>query len=156
MRSLILLVLLIAILHSFNFYRGDKKSLIWILACLAIAAFSWLSGSDIWLKFYPVIINLGMLSLFSWSLLNPPPIIERLARLTEPELPEHAVRYTRAVTIVWVAFFAFNSVIAGALALFASDELWALYNGGIAYLIIGLIFAVERLYRNYYRSKHER
>jgi len=156
MRSLIFLVLFLGALHSFNFYRGDKKSLIWVIACLAIAVFSWFNDSSIGLKFYPVIVNLGMLALFSWSLLNPPPIIERLARLTEPELPEHAIRYTRAVTIVWVAFFALNSLVAGSLALFASDKLWALYNGGIAYLIIGLIFAAERLYRNYYRSKHEK
>lgn len=153
--SLIVLMLLIAAMHSYSYLNGDKKSLIWVVSCLFLALFSWLSNNSLGLKFYPVMINLGMLGLFGWSLINPPPIIERLARLSEPELPDYAIHYTRMVTIVWLAFFAINATVAGALALFASDEHWALYNGGIAYLIIGLIFIVERLYRNYYRSKHE-
>ncbi len=156
MRTLIVLMLLIAGMHCINFLKGDKKSLIWVVSCVFIALFSWLSNNSLGLKFYPVMINLGMLGLFSWSLFNPPPIIERLARLTEPELPESAIYYTRMVTIVWVIFFALNATISASLALFASDELWALYNGGIAYLIIGLIFIVERLYRNHYRSRHEK
>ncbi len=46
-----------------------------------------------------------MLALFSASLLQKQTLVERLARLQEPELPDSGVRYTRTVTKVWCGFF---------------------------------------------------
>lgn len=58
-----------------------------------------------WLKFYPVVVNICMLCVFAFSLKQPQSIIERLARLQEPELPPSGVAYTRKVTMVWCVFF---------------------------------------------------
>lgn len=58
-----------------------------------------------WLKFYPVVVNVCMLCVFAFSLKQPQSIIERLARLQEPELPPSGVAYTRKVTMVWCVFF---------------------------------------------------
>lgn len=58
-----------------------------------------------WLKFYPVVVNICMLCVFAFSLKQPQSIIERLARLQEPELPPSGVAYTRKVTRVWCVFF---------------------------------------------------
>ena len=44
-------------------------------------------------------------------------------------------------------FFIANGLLALATALWASDAVWALYNGAIAYGLIGLMFAVECLVR---------
>ncbi len=57
-----------------------------------------------WLKFYPVVVNVCMLCVFAFSLKQPQSIIERLARLQEPELPPSGVAYTRKVTMVWCVF----------------------------------------------------
>lgn len=97
--------------------------------------------------FNPVLVNLVMLLTFVYSLLNPPSMIERIARLTDADFPEAAVAYTRKVTVVWCAFFFFNGSIAAYTGLFSSMEVWALYNGLIAYLIIGLLFGVEYFVR---------
>jgi len=93
--------------------------------------------------FNPVLVNLVMLSTFVSSLFHPPSMIERIARLTDGDLPHAAVGYTRKVTVVWCWFFFFNAVAATYTGLFTSMEVWALYNGLVAYLMIGLLFGVE-------------
>lgn len=104
------------------------------------------------LKLYPVLVNAVLLLLFGASLLKPPSMIERLARLREPDLPPAAITYTRRVTQVWCGFFVVNGAIALYTALWASAAQWALYNGLIAYLLMGLLFAGEWLVRRQLRS----
>ncbi len=51
------------------------------------------------------------------------------------------------MTLVWSIFFVVNGSVAAATALWASDEIWVLYNGFIAYLLIGTLAAGEWLLR---------
>lgn len=80
-------------------------------------------------------------------------MIERFARLHEPDLPESGVRYTRKVTFVWCAFFILNGAAALWTALQASLELWALYNGLIAYVLMGALLGGEFLVRGFVRKR---
>jgi uncharacterized membrane protein len=105
------------------------------------------TNSEALLRLYPASISAAMLILFGATLLRPPTMVERFARLSEPELSPGAVRYTRQVTQVWCLFFVFNGAIAIYTALAASREAWALYNGFIAYLLMGTLFAGERVVR---------
>lgn len=105
------------------------------------------------LKLYPVLVNGVMLGLFAISLRHPPSAIERIARLQEPDLPPEAVAYTRKVTVVWCLFFIGNGCVALATALWASDRVWATYNGLVAYLLMGLLFAGEWLVRQRVRAR---
>ena len=118
-----------------------------LVAGLSVAAFSFFSNSDLGLKLYPVIISLGFLVVFAYSLSQPPTIIERLARLQEPDLPPAGVAYTRKVTHVWCVFFVFNILVALYTVIFSSTEVWTLYNGLISYLLMGTLFLGEMLYR---------
>lgn len=104
------------------------------------------SNSEIILLLYPAFVSLSLLSVFGRSLRHPPTVIERIAHLSDPELPPEGVRYTRRVTQVWCAFFVSNASISIA-TIFASREAWLLYNGFIAYLLMGLMFAGEWLFR---------
>lgn len=119
-----------------------------LLFCLLLV----LADSSTLLLGYPVLINLALLSLFAGSLVSGMPVIERLARLQEPDLPHAAVRYTRQVTWVWAGFFALNAAIATGLALWAPLAWWTLYTGLIAYLLMGLLFAGEWLVRQRVRA----
>ncbi len=101
------------------------------------------------LKLYPVIVSSLMLALFATSLAHPPTAIERLARLSTPDLPPEAVAYTRKVTWVWCAFFVLNGTLAAVTALWCSDDWWALYNGLIAYGLMGMLFCGEWLVRRW-------
>jgi uncharacterized membrane protein len=119
-----------------------------VLVCgLVFAGFAIWRNDFVSLRFYPVLVNAVMLLIFAGSLFYPPSIVERLARLQQPDLPPQGVCYTRRVTQVWCGFFIINGSIALATALWSSFAAWSLYNGLIAYLLMGLLFAGEYLIR---------
>lgn len=94
------------------------------------------------LLLYPAAVSLSLLVVFGRTLFRPPSMIERFARLSEPDLPPQGVRYTRLVTGVWCGFFILNAAVS-LTTVFASREAWVLYNGFLSYLLMGLLFAVE-------------
>ncbi|WP_339515923.1 hypothetical protein [Pseudomonas sp. RL_15y_Pfl2_60] len=122
------------------------------LAALLFCTLLGIAGEPALLRWYPVLLSAILLCLFGLSLKFGPPLVERLARLREPQLPDIAVRYTRKVTQVWTVFFLCNGLIATALTLWAPLAWWTLYNGLIAYLLMGLLFAVEWLVRQRVRK----
>jgi uncharacterized membrane protein len=97
------------------------------------------------LKYYPV---------FGYSLIFPPSIIERIARKVETDFPDVAIAYTRRVTQIWCIFFIMNGSIALFTALYASPPIWSIYNGLISYILMGLLFSVEYLYRLSFKRRH--
>jgi uncharacterized membrane protein len=136
-------------------YGGSYLTFVCIGGLVLAGASFWLD-SDRAVLYYPVLVNAALLGVFSASLASPPSAVERIARLRDPELPPAAVAYTRRVTIVWAVFFALNGAIALYTALFTSLETWALYNGLIAYVLIGTLFAVELAIRTSLKARLER
>lgn len=118
-----------------------------LIICLMYCVFAVWNNNVLSLRFYPVLISFGLFAIFASSLFYPPPIVERLARLQHPELPEQGVIYTRRVTQVWCAFFMINGCIAFITAVACSFAFWSLYNGLISYLLMGLLMAIEYLVR---------
>lgn len=116
-------------------------------ALLAAGAWVIVSRSADLLLYYPVMVNGVFFFLFFQSLLFPPTVVERIARLQTPDLPAEGVRYTRKVTIVWCGFFVVNGSMALATALSANLEFWAVYNSAVSYGLMGLLFAGEYLVR---------
>lgn len=115
-----------------------------------------LADQELAVRLYPALMNLAMLVTFGASLIFPPSLIERFARILEPDLPQSAVDYTRKVTAVWCLFFLVNGGIALWSAVLASIEVWAIYNGLIAYVAMGLLHAAEYLVRIQVRRRRER
>ena len=114
---------------------------------MMLCIISYLLNAHQLLLFYPVAVNLVMLALFGGSLWSAAPIVERLARLRDPNLPEAGVRYTRRVTQVWCFFFIINGSIALLTALYGDMSLWTVWNGIISYLLMGMLMAGEWLVR---------
>lgn len=121
-------------------------------ACL-LALLSFLGNAALPLKLYPVLVNAVFLAAFAISLRHPPTAIERLARLADPQLPPEAVPYTRRVTEVWCLFFLVNGAAAMATAVWASADVWALYNGLLSYLLMATLFGAEWLVRRRVRAR---
>lgn len=165
---------LLTLLYPFVVYFGTQylepwKIAVFLVILLSIrliasaAAKHWSSplflvgllyfGFAIWsdklltLRFYPVIANAAVLMLFSWTLYSPPSLVERIARIQHPDLPPEGIVYTKRVTQVWCLFFIINGTIALFTALWSSLEIWSLYNGLIAYLLMGILFAGEYVVR---------
>ncbi len=124
---------------------------IWMAGIAAIACAAIMGRTLLPLLFYPLLVNMLLLALFSLSLVRPPTIIERLARLQDPDLDEQGVAYVRKVTLVWCLFFLLNGTAAAITIILGDTALWALYNGLVSYLLMGALFAGEWLVRRHVR-----
>ena len=141
------LVLALLVLGRGGGAIGARTSLWAVAGGLLLAGLAFESNNALLLKMYPVLVNGSLLAIFASSLRNPPTIVERIARLRTPELPHSAVAYTRRVTQAWCVFFLGNGLIALWTALRWPDTAWFIYNGVIAYILIGVCFAGEWLVR---------
>jgi uncharacterized membrane protein len=130
-----------------------KREWIWGAVVLLLALATLLTNQSLPVKLYPAVVSLSFLAVFGYSLIKPPSFVERIARLREPDLPPQAVPYTRRVTFAWCVYFVLNAAVATGIALWGSDAAWALYSGGVAYLLAGLLFAGEFLVRQHLRRK---
>lgn len=146
------ILLLLAALARLPAMKVSRNARLMAGGALLLATIAVLGNAALPLKLYPVLVNAGLLAAFGASLAGPQSMVERFARMREPDLPPAAVAYTRTVTKVWCGFFVVNGGIALATALWASNEVWSLYNGVIAYGLMGLLFGVEFLVR--LRFKH--
>ncbi|MEM7021148.1 MAG: hypothetical protein AAF637_01010 [Pseudomonadota bacterium] len=128
--------------------------LLWVpLVAVATVAAIGLYDAELGVRIYPVAVNMAMLWAFARSLWRPPSMIERFARVVEPDLDARGVRYTRKVTVIWIGFFAINGSIALWTAVAGSWLQWTLYNGAISYILAGLLFASEYLVRQRVRRQ---
>jgi uncharacterized membrane protein len=123
-------------------------------AALALAACAIAANAVLPLKLYPVLVNGALLAAFGASLLSGQSMVERLARLREPDLPPAAVGYTRRVTQAWCLFFLANGAVALGTALFAHENVWSLYTGVVSYVLMGLMFGGEYLLRMRFKRLH--
>lgn len=133
----------VALIKSCSRGAGVASRSFFLLTCAFLLAAMWLGRAEHALLYYPVWMNAGMLLLFAASLWFPPTVIERLARLMEGELDQHAVAYTRKVTQVWCLFFLFNGAVAFASAWWGDWDIWVMYNGLISYILMGLLMFIE-------------
>lgn len=152
-RWLALLLLAMALFRAVS--SRDRAWRVAAVAAALLVLVSFLANTALPLKLYPVLVNATLLAVFAISLRFPPCVVERLARIRDTQLPPRAIPYLRRVTLAWCVFFVFNGSIALATALFASDGVWALYNGLIAYLLMGLLFVGEWLLRQRMRGAVE-
>ena len=101
-----------------------------------------------WVLAVPVAINALLLLAFGATLRRGSlPMIERFARLQTDALSPEQRRWCRSWTAIWCGFFLANGAAALTLALAAPLSWWALYNGLIAYGLMGLLFASEWILR---------
>ncbi|USG62615.1 hypothetical protein NBZ79_06450 [Sneathiella marina] len=132
--------------------RKKSEFLIFSLV-LAMTGVLFLIDHSLAIKSYPILMNISFAMVFGYSLLYPPTIIERIARLREPDLDARGVRYTQKVTIAWVVFFVANGAVSAWTAVYGSLELWTIYNGFISYILIGLMFGFEFIIRLFVKQK---
>ncbi|MDM3869856.1 hypothetical protein QSV34_00670 [Porticoccus sp. W117] len=150
----LLLILLIRFALAGNSASAKPMRKVFPLLCLFALLLMFFNHQQL-LLWYPVLVNFLMLLVFAYTLMCPPSLIERLARIREPELPAAAVIYTRKVTLAWCVFFALNGLVAAVTAVWANLEVWTLYNGLIAYLLMGLMFVIELAVRRRVRNNNE-
>ena len=125
---------------------------------LAAGVVCLVTGSTLFLKLYPVLISAIFLCVFGYTLFAPPSMIFRFATMMDRSIrgslaEKRVARYCRRVTVIWCAFFVLNGLTALVTVFSKSDILWSVYNGGISYLLMGLLFAVEFIVRRFVNKK---
>jgi uncharacterized membrane protein len=126
-------------------HRGPVELVLALAVCTALALL--FLDARLAVLIHPVLVNLGFAVVFAQTLWSPPPMVERIARLTDADLPREAAPYLRRVTIAWLCFFIVNGAVASWTVAFGTIEQWTLYNGVVAYLLIGAMFLGEILVR---------
>lgn len=148
----------VALQHNFS-----VRTLGLILLCIMLLVMAWrrqiwmgilgvllmiqaiILDQEIFLKLYPVFMNLAVCVMFAFSLKDVP-LVEKIAKKMKYEMDDNARRYARRLTIAWAMFMAFNT-FASLLTVFMSDWVWTLYNGLISYCLIGMMMLIEYFVR---------
>jgi uncharacterized membrane protein len=136
--------------------RASVAHVSWLMLAAAVlwgaAILAGLLNDGRLFLFVPVLINGALLIAFGRTLVKGPSIVEIFARLRRRSLPAEEVLYCRLVTGIWCVVFVLNGALTLALALYASLAWWTLYTGALSYMLIGMVFATELVYR-YWRFR---
>ena len=101
-----------------------------------------------WLLLEPVVISAALLLAFGVTLRRGAmPMVERFARLQDPELTFDKQQWCRTWTWIWCSFFVVNGATAWTLAVAAPMAWWVAYTTTLAYVLMGCLFATEWLLR---------
>ena len=133
--------------------RAARREDLWValrlpLSIVLLLVLSAISNDARFVFALPVLINLVLLAQFAGSLRGTP-LVERFARMQQPNLGRAQVAYCRSVTKVWCGFFVLNAATSAALALWAPLSWWTLYNGLFAYGLMGLLGSAEYVVRKF-------
>lgn len=107
------------------------------------------SNRGFWFLFIPTFVNLNLLLTFAATLVKGPTMVEWFARLQVKYLSPEELLYCRRVTWVWCSFFVLNAALSLSTIFLHNMKLWTLYNGLLSYVLMGMLFAVEYVYRHY-------
>ncbi len=136
-----------------NYLKKLKRILPFLITIFVIVFFHY---SRIYvLKFYPVITNSFIFTIFFSSLFCKETVIQKIAKKMDGELTDFSRDYTRKLTYVWCVFLFINLAIS-IITVFQPAKIWILYNGCISYIAIGLLFGAEYIVRIILRTKYEK
>lgn len=146
----------IAVLHQ----RGRRAL---PLACLyglmiLLALVNVLTDALFALYLPPVLINLALMLLFGYSLQpHQTPLVERFMRIEYgAALAPELVRHGRNLTMTWALFFAFVVLTSVLLAVFAPLATWSWFVNVFNFVLVGLLFLCQQLYRMLRYGKYGR
>ena len=140
-------------------YQGLKAkslfawSVILVLGMLALA-FNYFQLTMYILYVPPVVIPLLVGGIFFRSLMpGQTPLVTAIGENVHGPFDQPLRAYTRLITLLWTVLFAATALWSILLAVFAADELWSLVTNFVNYILVGIFFVVEFIYRKW-RFKH--
>jgi len=125
--------------------RSRAKTIMRIILAPLVVWVLYLVRANVWFRLYPAVMVAIVLTVFSLSLFKTP-LVERFARGMGETLDARGVAYCRRVTQVWVGFLVVHLIVT-VMTVFASERVWVAYNGVIAYVLLGALFAGEWIVR---------
>jgi uncharacterized membrane protein len=137
------------LVHRHN-YKGKHTIVVFIspVVLCGIGIICLITKSSLTLKIYPALADLIYFVIMGTSVLIPPPLVFYFLNMFDKKIKEHIKpeffeRYCRRAAIVWCVFFVVDGAFSLVTVFWGSDIIWGIYNGGITYVLMGLIFAGE-------------
>lgn len=149
------LISLFFLRSAFQYRQQGVSQIFMALVLAAIMVGLFFVDDQLAIYAYPVLMSLSFACVLGWTLIYPPSLIERFARILEPDLDSRGIAYTRKVTVVWLGFSLLNASLSIATVILNDVKIWLLYNGLISYVLIGLLMGCEFLFRGYYKAKNK-
>lgn len=148
------IVLAVLLALRFGVLRPDERTVLLpiLLLFFAYAVTTAVLASQTMLLLYPCAVNFSLAAIFLTSLRSPEPLLLRIVRARGMPISVHGPMYLRRLTAVWAGFFVVNGLVA-LWTTRLSIEAWTLYNGLIAYIIVGVFAAGEFVFRGYYKKR---
>ena len=137
--SLRFMALFLVVIIVANFFKTGKKS--FLFCGLLLATSLYISNNNLFLKVYPVMMNLLVCMGFLLSL-KTEPLITTFAKRMKKNLSECELLYTKKLTVIWGVFMAMN-VLVSFITVFLSDDIWVMYNGFVSYILMFILFVGE-------------
>ena len=139
-------------MHSSGKFRKITKALAPFIGMFAVIGIFHFTDF-ILLKYYPPVMNFCLFFIFFSSLFQERTVIQKIALASDPDSNEAVMKYTRNLTYIWAVFTFLNFLISVG-TVFMSEKIWALYNGFISYLLVGIIFIIEYIVRINFMRKY--
>jgi len=148
--GIIIFAIAYSIVNSRN-YKGKHTIILFVspmILCVIGVISLCLDDSPIFIKLYPALASLSYLIIMLTSFFFPPPLayyfIDIFDKSIKTKIPKDVFNiFCYRATILWCVFFFVDGTIAIITAFFGSDFIWGIYNGGITYFVMGLIFLGE-------------
>jgi uncharacterized membrane protein len=162
-RYLSIFVILFASFYIFinaKNFRGKNRALVFLCPAIlfSIGIICLLVNTSLLLKIYPMLADIAYLLIFGISLFIKPPIIYQFAstldKAIDNRLPKTVLeQWCKKMTITWCVFFIVDGLIAFLTVYWVHanidvlgirpDVIWGIYNGGVSYAAMGVIFIAQ-------------
>lgn len=119
---------------------------------VALAAAVWHFADAVrFLVFVPPLAAFAFMAFFFGRTLRAgsEPLISRIARKEHPDLTPDVARHARRLTGIWSACFVVLFLVALGLAPLLSLEAWSRWVHGLGYVVPGVLFLGEYVYRHH-------
>jgi uncharacterized membrane protein len=157
-------IIIFAIAYSIvnsRHYKGKHTIALFVspLILCTIGVVSLCMDNHLVIKLYPALTALAYLTIMITSFFFPPPLayyfIDIFDKSMKTKIPKTIFdSYCLKATVVWCVFFFIDGIIAVLTTFYSSNRVWGIYNGGITYGAMGLIFVGEFIVLKAIEKKH--
>jgi uncharacterized membrane protein len=163
-------IIIFAIIYSIingRHFKGKHTAALFIspLILCVIGAISLFMDDALIIKLYPALADLAYLTIMITSFFFPPPFAYYFIDIFDKSMKtkiskEKFDTYCFRASIVWCIYFVVDGIISVITTYYTTYynpgdwRIWGIYNGGITYVIMGLIFTGEFIILKMKKKKH--
>jgi uncharacterized membrane protein len=159
--GIIIFAIAYSIINS-RHYKGKHTLALFVsplILCIIGVVSLCLDESPFFIKLYPALTALAYLTIMVTSFFFPPPLayyfIDIFDKTIKTRMPKEVFEsYCFKASVIWCVFFFIDGIISALTTLYGSDTAWGIYNGGVTYFLMGLIFVGEFIVLKSIEKKH--